>query len=145
LFALVGAMVAFLRPGRDFVPAGHDEIRDTATMPAAVVETFVSVPVSDMRRATAFYVGALGAVVAHASPGWSSLTIAGVRVGLAFSSEHPGGPTGLHFAVRDLAEARAEVERAGGQVVRAAIEVAPGVIVSEVTDSEGNELTLAVR
>jgi predicted enzyme related to lactoylglutathione lyase len=114
-------------------------------MPAEVVETFVSVAVSDMQRATSFYVGALGAKVEYTSAGWSSLVIAGVRVGLASGADQSGGPTGLHFAVRDLAAARAEVERAGGDVVRAAVEVAPGVMVSEATDSEGNTFTLVVR
>jgi hypothetical protein len=47
------------------------------------------------------------------SPHSLSLHIAGVRVGLAESPEHPGGRTGLNFAVDDLATACAAVERAG--------------------------------
>jgi predicted enzyme related to lactoylglutathione lyase len=46
--------------------------------------------------------------------------------------------------VRDLAAARAAVERAGGRT-GATTEVAPGVIVAETTDTEGNRLTLAPR
>jgi predicted enzyme related to lactoylglutathione lyase len=114
-------------------------------MPAVVSETFFSVEVRDMARATAFYVEALGATVAFVTPFWTSLRIAGVRLGLAQSSEHTGGRVGLHFAVRDLAGARAEVERAGGRVVAASIEVAPGVFTAEVTDTEDNTFALSQR
>jgi predicted enzyme related to lactoylglutathione lyase len=114
-------------------------------MPAAVLETFFSLSVRDMPRATAFYVGAFGATVAFASPGWSSLRIAGVRLGLALDPRQTASHAGLHFAVADLAEACAEVERAGGRVVQASVEVAIGVVVGEVTDTEGNTFTLALR
>ena len=77
-----------------------------------------------MERATAFYVNALGATVAFASPGWSSLRIAGVRVGLALNPMHEGGRTGLHFAVSDLVAARSDVQGAGGRTGEA-VEVAP--------------------
>ena len=68
----------------------------------SVIEVFFAVEVANMERATAFYVNALGATVAFASPGWSSLRIAGVRIGLALNPMHEGGRTGLHFAVSDL-------------------------------------------
>jgi predicted enzyme related to lactoylglutathione lyase len=106
-------------------------------------ETFFSVEVQDMRRATAFYVDALGATVAFASPGWTSLRIAGVRVALSLNPGHAASRVGLHFVVGDLAAARADVERAGGQSVGAPIEVGPGVIIADVTDSEGNTITLS--
>jgi predicted enzyme related to lactoylglutathione lyase len=57
-----------------------------------VTETFFSVDVADMPRATAFYVGALGAVVVFASPG-----------------------------------------------------LAPGVVLADVTDTEGNGFALTQR
>jgi predicted enzyme related to lactoylglutathione lyase len=98
-----------------------------------------------MDRATAFYVGALGATVAYASPGWSSLRIAGVRIGLALSTQHTGERTGMHFAVSNLGEAHAEVERAGGRVVQASVEVAPGVVITEAKDTEGNVFVLTQR
>jgi predicted enzyme related to lactoylglutathione lyase len=110
-----------------------------------VTETFFSVEVDDMQRATAFYVSALGAVVVFASPDWSSLRIAGVRVGLAFDPGHVGARIGLHFAVTDLAVARADVERAGGRIIAPSIEVAPGVVLADVTDTEGNTFALAQR
>ncbi len=114
-------------------------------MPTQVVETFFSLPVRDMERATKFYVTAFGATVAFALPFWSSLHVAGVRLGLALVPDHAEGQTGLHFAVSDLADARAWVERAGGRVVRASVEVAPGVVVSDVTDTEGNVFALVQR
>ena len=106
--------------------------------PAIVTETFFAVLVTDMTRATAFYVAALGARVMFGTPGWTSLEIANVRVGLA-----PGtpGPNGLHFAVSDLAAASAAIERAGGRAGKP-VEVAPGVVIAEATDSEGNTFTL---
>jgi predicted enzyme related to lactoylglutathione lyase len=110
-----------------------------------VTETFFSVEVRDMPRATAFYVAALGATMVFATPGWTSLRIAGVRIGLALSPEHVAGRVGLHFAVADLAVARTEVERAGGRLVTAPTEVAPGVIISDLADTEGNVFTLTQR
>jgi predicted enzyme related to lactoylglutathione lyase len=107
-----------------------------------VSETFFSVDVTDMRRATAFYVEALGASVTFASDFWTSVRIAGVRLGLFLNAEHVPGRIGLHFAVGDLEAGRADVERAGGRIMGQAIEVAPGVVIIEVMDSEGNRFTL---
>src|SRR5580658_7418854 len=80
------------------------------SLAVSVTETFFSVEVEDMQRATAFYVDALGATVLFSSAGWSSLRIAGVRVGLALSRQHTGSRVGLHFAVSDLGAARGEVQ-----------------------------------
>jgi predicted enzyme related to lactoylglutathione lyase len=103
-------------------------------------ETFFALPVRDMKRATRFYAEALGAVVTFASDGWSSLDIAGVRIGLFL---HEGtGRSGLHFVVGDLGAARADVERAGGSFATDPMEVAPGVTIAEVEDTEGNVITL---
>jgi len=106
-----------------------------------VTETFMSIEVNDMQRATAFYVNALGATVMFASPSWSSLRIAGVRLGL-FHAQHAEVRVGLHFSVSDLAEACAGVERAGGRIIVASTEVAPGVVVADVSDTEGNVFAL---
>jgi predicted enzyme related to lactoylglutathione lyase len=112
---------------------------------AAPLETFFSVEVNDMQRATAFYVGAFGATVAFPSPRWTSLHIAGVRLALSLNPEHGASRVGLHFVVDDLDSARADVERAGGAIVAPAIEVAPGVVIADVADSEGNTFTLSQR
>jgi predicted enzyme related to lactoylglutathione lyase len=108
----------------------------------AVTETFFSISVRDMDRATAFYMRALGATVSYASPRWSSLHIAGVRLGLFHDPDHPGGRTGLNFAVTDLAAPLGEIERAGGRLISPPAEVAPGVVVAEPSDSEENVFSL---
>lgn len=108
----------------------------------SVTETFFSVEVNDMQRAIAFYVDALEATAVFVSPSWSSLRIAGVRLRLFLHAEHSAGKVGLHFVVGDLAAARDDVERAGGRVVAPPIEVAPGVVIVEVTDTEGNSFAL---
>jgi len=122
------------------VAAGPANRADSISV--AVTETFFAVEVEDTQRAIAFYVSALGATVVFSSAGWSSLRIAGVRVGLALSSERMASTVGLHFAVSDLAIARAEVERAGGCIVSSAVEVAPGVVIVRCDDTEGNTFTL---
>ena len=110
-----------------------------------VTELFFSVAVRDMQRATAFYVGALGATVTFASPGWSSLRIAGVRLGLGLDPRHTPSRVGLHAVTHDLAAACADVERAGGRVVSPSNEVVPGVFAADVTDTEGNTFSLSKR
>lgn len=86
-------------------------------------------------------VDAFGAEVMYAATVWTSLRIAGVRVGLALQPDLTPTSVGLYFAVGDLDAARADVERAGGKI-GAPVEVAPGVFVAEVTDTEGNTLSL---
>ena len=108
----------------------------------AVVEIFFSVEVNDMERATAFYVAALDASVEFRSTTWSSLRIASVRVALFHHAKHTPSKIGLHFVVLDLETACAEVEHAGGRIVASTIEVAPGVVIAELTDTEGNSFTV---
>jgi predicted enzyme related to lactoylglutathione lyase len=114
-------------------------------MPTVVSETFFSISVRDMKRAIGFYSRAFGATVAFESSGWTSLQIAGVRLGLALDAQHVGNRTGIHFAVGDLEAAIAEVERVGGSVVSAPVEIGPGVVMAEVADSEGNAFALNRR
>jgi predicted enzyme related to lactoylglutathione lyase len=112
------------------------------TLEFSVSETFFSVGVRDMDRAVLFYSSALGAATRWSSPRWSSLEVAGVRIGLFSSSEHIGCRVGLHFAVSDLAAACASVISKGGREVASASEVAPGVLVAEVADTEDNVFSL---
>ena len=107
-----------------------------------VTETFFSIDVEDMQRAVAFYVEAFGAEVAFSSSGWTSLRIAGVRVALALGLEGSRGRVGLHFAVSDLASAGLAVQRAGGSLESGSVEIAPGVVIMQATDTEGNTFTL---
>lgn len=106
-----------------------------------VDEVFFSVEVDDMQRAVAFY-EALGARVSFSTPAWTSVYLAGVRLGLFCNPRHAEGRIGLHLVVRGLDAAFAEIERAGGGLVTAAREVAPGVVVAEVHDGERNTFTL---
>jgi predicted enzyme related to lactoylglutathione lyase len=121
-----------------------------------VEETFFAVVVRDMARATAFYSRVFDASITHASPAWTSLHVAGVRLGLSLVGDGRSGEgdaddghgpehTGLHFAMRDLDEVCAEVERAGGSVARPPFEVVPGIVLALVRDTEDNGLTLTKR
>jgi predicted enzyme related to lactoylglutathione lyase len=107
-----------------------------------VIETFFSLAVLDMERATSFYTAAFGAKVAYASPRWTSIHIAGVRIGLFLHPMSAGGGTGLHFVVPDLAAARTAIEQAGGHAAAHEQEVAPGVVTLAATDTEDNGFTL---
>jgi predicted enzyme related to lactoylglutathione lyase len=111
-------------------------------MPAQVTETFFAIEVANMDRAITFYRTALGAQVMFASPLWTSIKLAGVRLGLAYIKDHPGGRNGLHLAVLDLYGARAAIAAAGGTASAAPIEVAAGVVLAEVADTEGNRFIL---
>jgi len=95
-----------------------------------------------MDRAVRFYSSALGASTRWSSSRWSSLEVAGVRIGLFLNSDHAGGRVGLHFAVSDLAAACASLVAKGGSEVVPASEVAPGVVVAEMADTEGNVFSL---
>jgi predicted enzyme related to lactoylglutathione lyase len=109
-----------------------------------VRETFFSIPIADMERAQRFYVGAFDAAVQYASPVWSSLRIAGVRVALDASPADAGLKSGLHPVVADLEVACDAIARAGGVVVRGETEVQPGVVLAEAADPEGNVFTLSL-
>jgi predicted enzyme related to lactoylglutathione lyase len=106
-----------------------------------VTETFFAINVRDMERAKKFYVDTFGATVSAASERWTSIYIARVRIGLFHHPEHKGGWTGLHFVVDDLASTLASVEGHGGRCA-APVEVAPGVVLVDVTDPEGNVVSL---
>jgi predicted enzyme related to lactoylglutathione lyase len=109
---------------------------------ATVTETFFAVEVADMLRAIAFYEQAFGADVMFATARWTSIKLAGVRLGLAQTPRYAGGRNGLHLAVIDLPAARAAITAAGGVATAAPVEVAPGVVIAEVGDTEGNRFIL---
>ncbi|MGH9288903.1 MAG: VOC family protein [Acidimicrobiales bacterium] len=109
-----------------------------------VRETFLSIPVADMERARRFYVAAFDASVQYESQLWSSLRIAGVRLGLNASGHDAGGRSGLHFVVDDLAVACEAIVSAGGEVVAHPSEIQSGVVLADVADTEGNIVTLSL-
>jgi predicted enzyme related to lactoylglutathione lyase len=102
----------------------------------------MSLSVIDMDRATTFYSKSLSALATWISPRWSSLRVAGVRIGLFANSEYGGARVGLHFVVTNLAAACSSIERAGGKIIASASQVAPGVLVAEASDTEGNIFSL---
>jgi predicted enzyme related to lactoylglutathione lyase len=75
---------------------------------------------------------------------WSSLQIAGVRLGLNARPSDSCPHTGLHFVVDDLGAACRAVAGAGGFVVSEPKEVQPGVVIADVADTEGNVFTLSL-
>ena len=75
---------------------------------------------------------------------WSSLRIAGVRLGLNANPDDAGSRTGLHFVVDDLALACEAIVSAGGEAVAQPSEAQPGVVLADVADTEGNILTLSL-
>ena len=109
-----------------------------------VREAFFSIPVADMERARQFYAQALDASVQYASPVWSSLRIAGVRLGLNATSSGAAQKTGLHFVVDDVELASDAIVRAGGVLVTDPTEVQPSVVVADAADTEGNIFTLSL-
>ena len=110
-----------------------------------VISTYLMVMVADMDRATAFYSDAFGADVKFASPYWTSLTIAGVAIGLHHGGEDATREIGLGFDVDELDAACALVIAAGGSVVKPP-EQRPqeGITIATVADTEGNQFSLTL-
>ncbi len=113
--------------------------------------TYFEIPVTDMDRATAFYSAVLGitferdrvdgydmALFPHnpAAPGSSGALAKGdVYV------PSVNGPI-VYFAVKDIDAAIARAQSLGAQVLYAKKQVAPGLHVAEIRDSEGNRMAL---
>ena len=110
-----------------------------------VVSTYFMVMVADMDRATAFYRDAFGADVKFASPYWTSLTIAGVAIGLHHGGEATTREIGLGFDVDDLDTTCGAVTASGGTVVKPP-EHKPqeGITIATVADTEGNQFSLTL-
>ena len=109
------------------------------------VGTYFIVYVADMERATRFYTDVFDAKVGFASPHWTSLTIAGVQIGLHPGAQGARREIGLGFDVDDVDAACAAVTGAGGRVVTPP-EHRPqeGITIGTVADTEGNEFTITL-
>ena len=101
--------------------------------------------VQDMDRAIKFYRDVLGLEVKSSSPHWSELVFNTAIIAL-----HGGGsgafcPTGLSFTVDDIEAAVRKISDHGGCSVRSGPEDRgeEGIILAEVTDSEGNGFMLS--
>ena len=100
----------------------------------------------DMERAVKFYSDVMGFDVKLHTDQWS-------EVGNDYSviALHAGGdgeyrPTGLGFAVSDVAAACGEVASRGGKVLESPVERrGEGIILARLADTEGNGFTLTQR
>ena len=112
----------------------------------------VPVPVSDVDRAKAFYVGlgfvedvdvspASGVRVVQLTPPGSACSIS-IGTGLpVYTESPPGSVKGLHLVVDDIAAARAELVARGVEVGEIQ-DVGGGVRYAGFADPDGNTLTL---
>lgn len=113
----------------------------------------VPIPVADIDRAKAFYVGQLGFVEDHdvapapgvrvvqLTPPGSACSI-GLGSGLgAYDDAPPGSVKALHLVVEDIEQARAELV-GRGVVVGPVQDVGGGVRYAGFADPDGNTLTL---
>ena len=112
----------------------------------------VPVPVTDVDRAKAFYVGELGFTedvdvrpadgvrVVQLTPPGSACSL-GLGTGLPAFDATPGSVRGLHLVVADIERARADL-RARGVAVDDIEDVGGGVRYAGLTDPDGNTLTL---
>jgi len=113
----------------------------------------VPIPVTDVDRAKAFYVGLLGFVedvdvrpaegvrVVQLTPPGSACSI-GMGTGLAaYESTPPGSIKALHLVVQDIEQARAELAGRGVDIGPVQ-DVGGGVKYAGFADPDGNTLTL---
>ena len=112
----------------------------------------VPVPVTDVDRAKAFYVGELGFAedvdvqpadgvrVVQLTPPGSACSI-GMGTGLPAFDAAPGSVRALHLVVADIEAAQADL-RARGVAVGDIEDVGGGVRYAGLTDPDGNTLTL---
>jgi predicted enzyme related to lactoylglutathione lyase len=112
----------------------------------------VPIPVTDVDRAKAFYVDALGFVadvdvqpapgvrVVQLTPPGSACSI-GLGTGLGAYGGQPGSVVALHLVVEDIAAARAELVGRGVDVGEV-MEVGGGVSYAGFADPDGNTWTL---
>ena len=112
----------------------------------------VPVPVSDVERAIAFYVGRLGFTkdvdvrpaegvrIVQVTAEGSGCSI-GFGTGLDVYLGEPGSIRGLHLVVEDIAEARADLVRRGVEVSEVH-DFGGGVKGAEFADPDGNSFEL---
>ena len=112
----------------------------------------VPIPVADVDRAKAYYVGGLGFVedvdvrpvdgvrVVQLTPPGSACSI-GMGTGLPAYDAAPGTIRALHLVVADIEAARAELLSRGVEVGEVQ-DVGGGVRYASLTDPDGNTLTL---
>jgi predicted enzyme related to lactoylglutathione lyase len=105
----------------------------------------VWLPVTDMRRAVAFYGETLGLEVTEHDGDWSEVDGNGLRIGLN-GTESPGGDGGAVVAFQPDRELEQEVERLAQAGVEFSDEVSqhPWGRIVPFKDPDGNDLQLYV-
>jgi predicted enzyme related to lactoylglutathione lyase len=105
----------------------------------------VWLPVTDMKRAVAFYGETLGLRVTEHDEDWSEVDANGLRIGLNGSeSESPRGDGGALIAFQPDGELEAEVERLAGEGVTFSGDITehPWGRIVPFKDPDGNDLQL---
>jgi catechol 2,3-dioxygenase-like lactoylglutathione lyase family enzyme len=111
--------------------------------------THISLAVKDTERSLRFYQQVFGVGVSYRDEGTIQVTTPGCHDVIVFdqTASHPGQPGGVaHFGFRlvspgDIDLAVAEVERAGGKILRRG-EFSPGYPYAYVEDPEGYEIEI---
>jgi len=101
----------------------------------------IVIPAADLETATAFYRTAWGAEPHTETPYYVGFNLDGQEIGLNPNGERDRmtGPV-VYWKTDDLAAKVAEVEAAGGTVVRPMTEVGGGTALALLTDPAGNQV-----
>ncbi len=122
---------------------------------ARVRAMYVEIPVEDLDRAEHFYREFFGAstrrTVIDGHPccildddgGDGEGAVVALMQGESYVPSLDG--TRVYIAVADVGEALARARELGGSVLYPATEVADGLVIAELTDSEGNRLAISSR
>jgi lactoylglutathione lyase len=101
----------------------------------------IVIPVEDLATATAFYTTAFGAEPHTETPYYVGFNLDGQEIGINPNGarDQMTGPV-VYWSTDDLAGKVAEVEAAGGTVVRPVTEVGGGTSLALLTDPAGNQV-----
>ncbi|WP_322919367.1 VOC family protein [Nocardioides renjunii] len=101
----------------------------------------IVIPVDDLATATAFYTTAFGVEPHTDTPYYVGFSVGGQEIGLnpQGAADQMTGPV-VYWDTDDLAAKVAEVEAAGGTVVRPVSEVGGGTSLALLTDPAGNQV-----
>ena len=101
----------------------------------------IVIPAADLKTATAFYRTAWGAEPHTETPYYVGFNLDGQEIGLNpnGAAEKMTGPV-VYWHTDDLAAKVAEVEAAGGTVVRGVSEVGGGTSLALLSDAAGNQI-----
>jgi lactoylglutathione lyase len=101
----------------------------------------IVIPVEDLASATAFYTTAFGVEPHTDTPYYVGFNLDGQEIGINPNGDKDRmtGPV-VYWSIDDLAAKVAEVEAAGGTVVRPVTQVGGGTSLALMTDPAGNQV-----